>query len=295
MAIASLPPRPHAPPRMVPPAPVTLGPAAVDALFPSAAAEHRLAFARHWPALADRYGLDAHPWRREFFLAQLGHESGGLAILEENLHYEARRLLAVFPRHFRTMEEAQACAAAPELLANRVYCNRMANGDEVSGDGYRYRGRGYLQLTGRENYREIGRLTDLPLEAQPDLVRHPDHALHCAVAFWAWRGLNELADAGQFEAVTRRINGALHGLEDRQAWLDKVRRVLACPQGEMQLDIPAVLRLQRALQQQGYAELGAADGQVGPRTLAAVARFRQDHGLGPGGIDRRFLDTLASA
>jgi putative chitinase len=294
MAIASLPPRPYLPVRAAPPALAMLDLAAVEALFPSARAEHRLAFARHWPALAERYNLDDHPWRREFFLAQLGHESGGLAILEENLHYEARRLLAVFPRHFRTLEEAQACAAAPERLANRVYCNRMANGDEASGDGYRYRGRGYIQLTGRENYREIGRLTGLPLEAQPDLARHPDHALHCAAAFWAWRELNELADAGQFEAVTRRINGALHGLEDRQAWLDKVRRVLAGPPTEMLLDVPAVLRLQRALQQQGYAELGAADGQVGPRTLAAVARFRQDHGLGPGAIDRRCLDALAS-
>ncbi|HWL68252.1 MAG TPA: peptidoglycan-binding protein [Geminicoccus sp.] len=294
MAIASLPPRPHAPPRVAPPDKGTLGAAAVDALFPSGRAEHRQAFVRHWPALAGQYGLDAHPWRREFFLAQLGHESGGLAILEENLHYEARRLLAVFPRHFRTLEEAQACAAAPERLANRVYCDRMANGDEASGDGYRFRGRGYIQLTGRANYREIGRLTGLALEAQPDLARHPDHALHCAAAFWTSRGLNELADAGRFEEVTRRINGGLHGLEDRQAWLDKVRRVLAAPPAELLLDVPAVLRLQRALQQQGYAELGAADGQVGPRTLAAVARFRQDHGLGPGGIDRRFLDTLAS-
>ncbi|WP_222184433.1 peptidoglycan-binding protein [Geminicoccus harenae] len=294
MAIASLPPRPHLPVRMAPAPPPALGPAAIDLLFPSARTGHRQAFIRHWPALADRYGLDGHPWRREFFLAQVGHESGGLAMLEENLHYEARRLLAVFPGHFRTLEEAQACAAAPERLANRVYAGRLGNGHEASGDGYRYRGRGYLRLTGRETYREVARLTGLPLESEPDLAGHPDHALHCAAAFWAWRGLNELADAGRFEAVTRHLHGTLHGLEDRQAWLDKVRRVLTVPPAEMLLDVPAVLRLQRALQQQGYAELGAADGQVGPRTLAAVARFRQDHGLGPGGIDRHCLDRLAS-
>jgi putative chitinase len=114
-------------------------------------------------------------------------------------------------------------------LANKVYANRMGNGSPESGDGYRYRGRGYIQITGKDGYRNTG------LRAGLDLVSHPEKAIETAVAlriacaFWKWKELNPLCDLRKFEEVTKRINGALIGYQDRLEWLQKVRRTLAIP------------------------------------------------------------------
>ena len=169
----------------------------------------------------------------------------------------------------------------------------MGNGPEGSGDGYRYRGRGYLQLTGRDAYREIGGMVGLPLEERPELASSPEHALRCACAVWAWKQLNALADRGDFAAVTRRINGGLHGYRDRLAWLARVRRALSDDGHALRLDECRIARVQQALRARGYSEVGTIDGRVGPRTLSAVARFREQSGLGAGGIDARLLRALA--
>jgi putative chitinase len=162
------------------------------------------------------------------FLAQCGHESGGFVSLEENLNYSADRLLAVFPKYFRSGEMAAAYARKPQAIANRVYANRMGNGDEASGDGWAYRGGGLIQLTGAENYRRCGDSIGVNLLRAPELVRtNKTYAAISAAWFWADRGCNAYADIGDFEGLTRRINGGLNGLEDRVAWLQKVEGAMA--------------------------------------------------------------------
>ena len=145
-------------------------------------------------------------------------ETGGIAHMVENLNYRnAARLDAIF-RSVRCIADAKALIArGPEAIANRVYANRLGNGDEASGDGWRYRGSGYKQLTGRANYRDIGRIVGLDLEAHPDLAREPESAARIAFAFWDARGCSSLADAGDVEGVTARINGpAMLGLAERR-------------------------------------------------------------------------------
>jgi putative chitinase len=139
------------------------------------------------------------------FLAALGHESLGLARVEENLNYSEARLLEVFPKYF-DRSTAAAYARQPERIANRVYANRMGNGPAASGDGFRYRGRSPIQLTGRDNYRAMGELLDHPLLEQPDLALREDVGSDIAAAWWRARGLNALADAADVLAISRVIN-----------------------------------------------------------------------------------------
>ncbi|MCX8134244.1 MAG: peptidoglycan-binding protein [Roseococcus sp.] len=273
-----------------------LSPDILAALFPRAPAAHLEAFAAQAPSLLPRFGLSAKPVRLHFFLAQMGHESGGLTIETENMNYSAERLMEVWPRRFPTLEAARPYARNPEKLANFVYADRMGNGPPASGDGFRYRGHGYMQLTGRDAFREVGALVGLDLEADPSLACAPAHALLVACGFWQWKTLNPVCDTGDFVAVTRIINGGTNGLADRKAWLDKVRRVLATPPGpEAQPPAEEAIRLQRRLQALGYREVGAADGVIGPRTLAAIARFRQENGLPAGGLDKRVREALGLA
>lgn len=260
----------------------------LDDLFPRAPAGHVAAIAERGDGVLARHAVSG--LRLEHFLAQVGHESAGLTALEENLSYSAARLCAVWPARFVSAEAAAPFARNPPALANRVYGGRMGNGGEATGDGWAFRGRGYIQLTGRAAYRETGRRAGLDLEVSPDLAAAPDHALAVACAFWSWRGLNALCDRDDLVALTRRINGGSHGLADRGAWLDKVRRVL----GQDRRDWPAatVVALQRALQEAGYGECGAADGLIGPRTLAAVARLRRERNLAGAGVDDALLEVL---
>lgn len=163
--------------------------------------------------------------RREMFLAQVLHESVMLSHLQENLHYTSgARLLAVFPHHFTSEIDAQAVAnAGPAAVGNRVYANRMGNGNETSGDGWNYRGRGLIQLTGRDNYAAAGGALALDLIGNPDLLLDPGHAADSAGWFWDSHGCNGAADLGDFVAVTKHINGGLLGLADRQTLLARVR------------------------------------------------------------------------
>lgn len=158
------------------------------------------------------------PKRQSAFLAQIAHESDDLLRWSENLSYSAQGLRETWPSRFQSPDKARALARKPEAIANYVYANRLGNGDEASGDGWRYRGRGVIQLTGRENYRKFGGLLGVDLEAEPDLAATPATGFRIAGAFWVENGLNALADRGDVESfiqITRRINGGVNGLEDR--------------------------------------------------------------------------------
>lgn len=157
--------------------------------------------------------------RLNHFFAQVCHESGGLSHITENLNYTAARLMAVWPSRYDE-HLARIHQFCPEDIANYVYAGRMGNRDP--GDGWKYRGRGLIQITGLANYRQIGRFANIPLEADPDAVLEPDNLLLTACLWWSMNGCNELADTNSIEAVTRRVNGGLNGLTDRKAWLGKL-------------------------------------------------------------------------
>lgn len=163
------------------------------------------------------------PQRLAHFLAQVLHETGGLTILRENMNYTARRIAEVWP----TRPEAVRFAGNPEALANSVYANRMGNGPPSSGDGYRYRGRGILQTTGRYSYAKFGKRWGVAFEADPELILSPQHALKPALSEWQDGGCNEMADRDDIVGITKRINGGTIGLADRRAWLVKTKAAVA--------------------------------------------------------------------
>lgn len=159
------------------------------------------------------------PHRVAAFLAQCGHESGGWTVFEENLNYSAKGLNSIFKKYFPTLESAQPYERKPQMIANRVYANRMGNGPESSNDGWTYRGRGPIQLTGRSNYTAFAK--DM-FENWEEVVNNPDwvtydkdFALMSAIWFWNRNGLNRHADTGDIKTMTRIINGGFIGLEDR--------------------------------------------------------------------------------
>lgn len=155
------------------------------------------------------------PLRMAAFLAQIAHESGNLRFIRENLNYSAEGLLRTWPRHFPTREIANRYARNPEAIANRAYANRMGNGPESSGDGWRYRGRGLIQLTGKNNYIACGEGIDYDLVTDPSYLETPEGAARSAGWFWQTNQLNSLADIGNIRAITQRINGGFNGLDDR--------------------------------------------------------------------------------
>lgn len=167
------------------------------------------------------------PLRVCHFIAQIGHESGSFKYDTENLNYSSQALQGVFKRYFPTSELADSYARQPEKIANRVYANRMANGDEASGDGWKYRGRGLIQLTGRDNYTRCGKSLDLDLVNHPEpLATDPTVAVQGAGWYWQTNKLNRLADQDDIKAITKAINGGYNGLEDREAILARAKKVL---------------------------------------------------------------------
>ena len=158
------------------------------------------------------------PLRLAHFLAQCGHESGGFRATQENLNYSAKGLNGIFKKYFPTEASAVDYARKPQKIANKVYANRMGNGTEASGDGYKFRGRGYIQLTGKSNYTLLGKAIGEDICANPDLVSSK-YALLSAAWFWSKNGLNTIADGGTEDSVvtsvTKRVNGGTNGLADR--------------------------------------------------------------------------------
>ena len=155
------------------------------------------------------------PKRVAAFLAQCAHESGGFIFLKENLNYKAPSLRKVFPKYFPDDATAAAYANKPEMIANRVYANRMGNGDEASGDGWRFCGRGLIQLTGKNNYTFFAASLDIPLQEASEYLETFEGAVQSACFFWEQNKLNQWADAGDILTLTKRINGGTIGLEDR--------------------------------------------------------------------------------
>jgi len=158
------------------------------------------------------------PLRLSHFLAQAGHESGNFKLVKENLNYSAAGLMGTFKKYFPTQVLADSYARKPEKIANKVYGGRMGNGDEASGDGAKFCGRGYIQLTGKNNYQEFFKSMELDVNSDPTIVAS-EYALASAAWFWSKNGLNKLADGGATEAVvtsiTKRVNGGTIGLDDR--------------------------------------------------------------------------------
>lgn len=195
-------------------------------LFPKAPA----GLAPHFNRAANRHNITSTV-RMAAFIAQIGHESAGLTVFEENLNYSAEGLAATWPKRFAEGGKPNAMALAlarkPRAIACRVYAGRMGNGDEASCDGWKYRGRGPIQITGRDNYAEMGELLGMELVSTPDIVADPQCGILVAAAWWDKNNCNELADAGRFVDLTKKINGGTHGLEDRKARWAKAKEVLA--------------------------------------------------------------------
>ena len=188
------------------------------------------------PAMAEKWAIPLHfvcdkyeintPDRVAGFLAQVGHESGGLRFTVENLNYRADALTRVWPSRFPP-GIAESYAMQPERIANRAYADRMGNGNEASGDGWKYRGRGLIQLTGADNYADFSLSADNEALSDPDSVAEPELAALSAGWFWSRNGLNALADAKDIVGMTRRINGGTNGLDDRQMRYSRLISVLA--------------------------------------------------------------------
>lgn len=172
------------------------------------------------------------PLRAAHFLAQAAHESGGFKFKSENLNYGKDGLLKIFPKYF-TPASAEAYNRNPEKIASKVYANRMGNGDEASKDGWKYKGRGYIQLTGKDNYKAFSEWAKEPsILSNPDQVAEDKYAGLSAIWFWNKNGLNKIADTDSLrdnatvEKITKRVNGGTHGLADRVERFNNYKKLL---------------------------------------------------------------------
>ena len=172
----------------------------------------------HWHEAIDQLLPDYEintPARVAAFVAQCAHESGNFVFVKENLNYKAASLMKTFGKYFPTMDMAMQYEKRPEKIANRVYASRMGNGDEASGDGYRFCGRGLIQLTGRDNYTFFAGSLGIDVEEASEYLSTFEGAVQSACWFWETNNLNRFADAGDIKGLTRAINGGYIGLEDR--------------------------------------------------------------------------------
>jgi putative chitinase len=178
--------------------------------MPSAASKYML-------EVVERYNITA-PLRLSHFLAQIAHESGNFQFVAENLNYSADSLLKVFPKYFKDKATADLYARKPEMIGSRVYANRMGNGDEASKEGFKFRGRGYIQLTGKDNYKAFSTFIGEDCVANPDLVS-TKYPMDSAIWFFDKNKLWDICDKGAGDdiitLVTKRVNGGTHGLADR--------------------------------------------------------------------------------
>ena len=167
------------------------------------------------------------PIRQASFIGQCGHECGSFKVLEENLNYRAETLMKLWKSRFPTIEVANEYARNPKKIANKVYASRMGNRDESSGDGYRFRGRGCIQLTGHANYFHAGQACGEDFVMNPDLVATPKFAAMTAGWFWSTHKLNQYADGSDFLTMTKKINGGTIGLQDRINHINHALNIIA--------------------------------------------------------------------
>jgi putative chitinase len=227
------------------------------------------------------------------FLAQCGHESAGFTILQENLNYSAEGLNKIFKKYFPTLTEATPYARNPQKIANKVYGGRMGNGPESSGDGYKFRGRGAIQLTGRDNYTKFAKSVGLTLDEAVADLETLDGAIESACWFWKTNGLNAICDKDDIVLMTKRINGGTIGLDDRKKHYAEAKHLLGGGHVAESHATPAaateyvtvrvgsnndtVKAVQKAL---GLT----ADGKFGPGTEKAVKAWQTKNGLTADGI-----------
>lgn len=245
-----------------------------------------------------QYGI-TNAKRIAAFIAQCGHESIGWTAFSENLNYSAKSLNAVFPKYFKNAgRNADEYARQPEKIANIVYANRMDNGDSASGDGWRYRGRGPIQLTGKVNYKSFGKAMGVDVVSNPDLVSTDKKiALMSAIWFWNSRNLNDLADNGDIKTMTKKINGGYIGLEDRIKHYNEAIKCLGedavVEYEEVEVEEIEEITIEGILRRGSRGEgvqliqeaLGLdADGIFGKGTEAAVKEWQESNGLVADGI-----------
>jgi putative chitinase len=174
----------------------------------------------------DRFEINTTS-RLACFLAQVAHESGGFNAVKENLNYGAQGLVNTFKKYFPTLEAAHPYERNPEAIANRVYANRMGNGDEASGDGFKHRGRGLIQLTGHDNYASFAADMGMTIDEAIDYLETYEGAAMSAAWFWWKNNLNTWADQEDMLTLTKRINGGTIGLEDRKHHFEIIKEALA--------------------------------------------------------------------
>lgn len=239
------------------------------------------------------------PERIASFIAQCGHESGGWRVFSENLNYSAKALDAIFGKYFkRAARDSEPYHRQPEKIANVVYANRMANGDTASGDGWKYRGRGPIQLTGKANYSAFAEDMDVDVLDNPDRVSEDKEiALMSAIWYWNKNKLNRYADSGDIKTMTKRINGGYIGLEDRIHHWKEALHMLGSDASEHESDDEFVEEpspedigvLRRGMKSVGVVmmqeALGiTADGDFGPGTERALKEWQSANGLVADGI-----------
>ena len=270
-------------------------------------------------AVLSRFGINETPLRFCHFMAQVGHECGGFTITTESLKYTAERMVEMFGpgRHSAklTLAEARTLVGREEAFAERIYglgnpTMARSLGNTAPGDGYKYRGRGFIQLTGRSEYREVGKMIGVDLEAEPDKAAEPLPALMAAAALWDDRDLNTYADRDDIVLITKKINGGRNGLDDRESRFETAKKIRASRLESMgggleSVSGPAILelgslgaevaRLKKLLRQAGYGGFASNEDFDRPTHLAVV-RFKLDHGLaGDGVVDARTWSTLERA
>lgn len=177
--------------------------------------------AEKYKTLFEQYGVIT-PMQKAHFMAQIEHESG-LKSISENLNYSPKRLQQVFPKYFPNPAKANNYGGKPQAIANRLYADRMGNGNEGSGDGYKYRGRGFIQLTGKSNYAALSKATGIDFVNNPDLLLQEANAMVAALWFWKTKKLNPLASADNIHKITRIINGGQNGIDHRIQLLNKYK------------------------------------------------------------------------
>ena len=227
--------------------------------------------------------------RVAMFVAQCGHESAGFRVLSENLNYSAKALNTIFPKYFRRAgRDANAYHRQPEKIANVIYANRMDNGDSDSGDGWRFRGGGILQLTGRYNYTQFGKAVEMSPEEAVDYVRTKKGALDSACWFWDTNNINKWCDAMDVVGATKRINGGTIGLDDRKKHYLHAIDVLGGDYEEPEVDYNQTIRQGSrgplVAEVQEKLDISPADGIFGPGTAKIVKYWQSTNGLVADGI-----------
>jgi putative chitinase len=238
------------------------------------------------------YSIDTVP-RVAAFVAQCAHESANFKFLKENLNYRAETLMKVWPSRFTSLDLARQYAHQPEKIANKVYGGRMGNGTEETGDGWRYAGKGLIQLTGRDNYTRFAESIDTPVEEIPEYLSTFEGAVQSACWFWEVNNLNQWADAGDILTLTKRINGGTIGLDDRIKHYKHAMHVLGGDGHVAESHAPAATDTNQVLRRGSRGPAVAAmqlklglsgDGDFGPATERALVGWQRENGLEPDGI-----------